>query len=514
VTGHGVRPTMRDVARHARVALKTVSRVVNGEPGVREETAERVRSAITALGYRRNDSARVLRRGQTALIGLLMEDIGDPFYATLSRAVEDVAARHDTLLITGSSDEDPARERTLALAFSARRVDGLIVIPASADHSYLRPEMAAGCALVFVDRPPRLLEADTVLTDNRGGACSGVAHLIAGGHRRIGFIGDDPRIYTAAQRYLGYHDAMTAAGLRAEAPWITMESPSQAGVRDTLRRMLAGPAPVTAVFCGNNRVTALTLRELKGLADPSVALVGFDDLELADLLEPAVTVVAQSTAELGRIAAELLFRRLGGYSGPPERVELGTTLVVRGSGELPPRPRLERGTYCLGVRFAVGADLLNHRRPGTCLARQSGQRCFDPGRAHPLRRGLPGDISIHVCQHLAALAVHPEKPRSTHPPALLEVTIWPLGPPTYTIEKNPPSKICAQIKCLPGQVAVAAAYGRPRERFPFATSHWPYRAGRRGPFGPDSGRCHLGRRQYDRCRSDLHRRRRFEGELL
>jgi LacI family transcriptional regulator len=334
VTGQGARPTMQDVAQHARVALKTVSRVVNGEPGVRAETAGRVRDAIAALGYRRNDSARVLRRGQTASIGLIMEDIGDPFYATLSRAVEDVAARHGTLLITGSSDEDPERERTLALAFCARRVDGLI--PASADHSYLRPEMEAGCALVFVDRPPRLLEADTVLTANRGGAAAGVAHLIANGHRRIGFIGDDPRIYTAAQRYKGYLDAMAAADLGIEASWITMDGPSQPGVREALRRMLTGPAAVTAVFCANNRVTAHTLRELKEMAGPSVALVGFDDLELADLLQPAVTVVAQSTAELGRTAAELLFRRLGGYSGPPELVVLGTTLVIRGSGEFPP----------------------------------------------------------------------------------------------------------------------------------------------------------------------------------
>jgi LacI family transcriptional regulator len=329
---------MRDVARHARVAVKTVSRVVNGEPGVRPEMAKRVQRSITELGYRRNDSARLLRRGQTASIGLILEDIGDPFYATLSRAVEDVAARHDALLITGSSDEDPERERTLALAFCARRVDGLIIIPASRDHAYLQPEMAAGCALVFVDRPPRLIEADTVLTDNKGGAFTGVTHLIKNGHRRIGFIGDDPRIYTAAQRHQGYRDAMAAAGLPAAESWVTLTSPGQQTIREALRRMLAGPAPVTAVFSGNNRITALALRELRD-ARASIAVVGFDDLELADLLAPAVTVVAQNTGELGRIAADMLFRRLGGYRGPPERAELPTTLITRGSGELPPVER-------------------------------------------------------------------------------------------------------------------------------------------------------------------------------
>jgi LacI family transcriptional regulator len=338
VTGYGTRPTMQDVARQARVALKTVSRVVNGEPGVRPETAERVRRSIAELGYRPNDSARVLRRGQAAAIGLILEDIGDPFYSTLARAVEDVAARRGKLLITGSSDEDPERERTLALAFCARRVEGLIVIPASEDHSYLQPEIAAGCAVVFADRPPRRIEADTVLTDNAGGARAGVSHLIGNGHRRIGFIGDAPRIYTAAQRHRGYLAAMAAAGLAVAGHWVTMASPDRAGVGAALRRMTGGTPPVTAVLCGNNRITALVLRELREQA-LSLALVGFDDLELADLLTPAVTVVAQSTGALGRTAAGMLFRRLDGYRGPPERVELPTTLIIRGSGEVPPAGR-------------------------------------------------------------------------------------------------------------------------------------------------------------------------------
>ena len=327
----GARPTMYDVARHARVATKTVYRVVNDEPGVRPQMAERVRLSFAALGYRRNDSARVLRRGQTASIGLIMEDIGDPFYAAFSRAVEDVAARHDALLITGSSDEDPERERTLALAFCARRVDGLIVIPASRDHTYLRPEIAAGCAVVFADRPPHLIEADTVLTDNAGGARLGVSHLIAGGHRRIGFVGDDACIYTAAQRYQGYLDALSAAGLPGPAEaagWVAMAHPSQQGISLALRRMLGGPTPVTAVFCGNNRVAALVLREVRERA-LHIALVSFDDLELADLLAPPLTVVAQNTTELGRVAASMPFRRIGGYQGPPERVELQASLVVR-----------------------------------------------------------------------------------------------------------------------------------------------------------------------------------------
>jgi LacI family transcriptional regulator len=336
MTVYRVRPTMKDVAGRAGVALKTVSRVVNGEPGVRPQVAERVRSAIAELGYRRNDGARLLRKGQTASVGLVLEDIGDPFYSTLSRAVEDVAHQHDSLLLTGSSDEDPERERELTLAFCARRVDGLIIIPASENHAYLLPEMAAGIAAVFVDRPPGQIEADTVLSDNRRGAREGVAHLLGAGHRRIGYIGDAPQIYTAARRHEGYLAAMAAAGQPVDPSWVTMTPLDPETVARALARMTGGPASVTALFCGNNRATALALRELRA-SRLSLALVGFDDFELADLVAPATTVIAQDTAGLGRIAAELLFQRLAGDRDPARRIELPTRLIVRGSGEIPPR---------------------------------------------------------------------------------------------------------------------------------------------------------------------------------
>jgi LacI family transcriptional regulator len=326
---------MKDVASRAGVALKTVSRVVNGEPGVTPETAERVRAAIEVLGFRRNDGARLLRKGHTASIGLVLEDIGDPFYSALSRAVEDVAHQHGSLLFTGSSDEDPARERELTLAFCARRVDGLIIVPASEDHTYLLPEMAAGVASVFVDRPAGKIDADAVLSDNTGGARTGVSHLIGQGHRRIGYIGDDPGIYTAALRHRGYLDALARAGLTAEESWVAMAPPDAAGIRLALAGMLTGPAPVTALFCGNNRVTVLVLRELAAIGR-RVAVVGFDDLELADLLTPGISVVAQDPGEMGRIAAELLFERLAGAGGPARQVELATRLIARGSGEIAP----------------------------------------------------------------------------------------------------------------------------------------------------------------------------------
>ncbi|GGT90683.1 LacI family DNA-binding transcriptional regulator [Streptomyces violascens] len=330
---YGNRPTMKDVAARAGVGLKTVSRVVNGEPGVTPDTERRVQEAIEALGFRRNDSARVLRKGRTASIGLVLEDLADPFYGPLSRAVEEVAREHGALLINGSSAEDADREQELVLAFCARRVDGLIVIPAGSDHRYLEPEIKAGVATVFVDRPAGRIDADVVLSDSFGGARAGVAHLIAQGHRRIGFIGDQPRIHTATERLRGYRAAMADADLPVDESWVSLGSTSPERVRAAAESMLAGPDAVTALFSGNNRVTVTAVRVLAGRESP-VALVGFDDIELADLL--GITVISQDAATLGRTAAELLFRRLDGADETPARVELPTVLIQRGSGEIPP----------------------------------------------------------------------------------------------------------------------------------------------------------------------------------
>ncbi|NUS04557.1 MAG: LacI family DNA-binding transcriptional regulator [Nonomuraea sp.] len=325
---------MKDVASAAGVALKTVSRVVNDEPGVHPATAERVRAAIDRLGYSRNESARGLRRGMTATIGLVIEDVADPFYAGLSRAVEDVVIEHGCLLLSGSSGEEPGRERELVETFCARRVDGLIVVPAGDDHAYLRGELETGTPVVFADRPPGPeIDVDTVLADNAGGAEQAVLHLLEHGHHRIAFLGDDPAIYTAAERLNGYHKAL---GGLFDPRLVAMRPPALDDVRADLGRMLALDDPPTALFTGNGRLTVAALRALAGRR---LTLVGFDDFELADLREPGVSVVAQDPAWMGRVAAELLFRRLRGDQGPSEHLELPVRLIPRGSGELPPPDR-------------------------------------------------------------------------------------------------------------------------------------------------------------------------------
>jgi LacI family transcriptional regulator len=328
---------MKEVAAVAGVSLATVSRVVNGAPDVAPALAERVNDAIRMLGYRRDLTASMLRRADraSATIGLLLEDVANPFFSSLHRSVEDVARARGHLVFAGSSDEDPLRERELVESLVARGVDGVIIAPTSGDHGYLLRDREAGVAMVFVDRPPRYIDADAIVSDNHGGAARAVEHLVAGGHRRIAFVGDRPGlVYTAAERLRGYRRAMAQHGLE-ELVLPPVAGPQQA--RATIHALLTGPDRPTALFTAQNLVTigaVLALRDA-GLQH-SIALVGFDDVTLADALEPPVTVVAQDSAELGRRAAEILFARLDGDDRPSERVVVPTPLIPRGSGEIPP----------------------------------------------------------------------------------------------------------------------------------------------------------------------------------
>ncbi|MEN3282288.1 MAG: LacI family transcriptional regulator [Solirubrobacteraceae bacterium] len=326
---------MRDVASTAGVSLKTVSRVVNGEAGVRSDTAARVEAAIARLGFARNDLARSLRHGRANALGLVIEDVANPFYSVIVRSVEDAAHARSHILITGSCEEDPERERELVLRLLRRSVDALLIVPAGSDHRYLLPEIGAGTPLVFLDRPPRGIEADTVLFDNVGGARQAVEHLLGQGHTRIAFVGDPPRLYTASERLEGYRATLRDAGVEPRDELVSAGSHDAASAERAVRELLALPADrrPTALFTANNRNTIGALRALRDARD-ALALVGFDDFELADMLPVPVTVVRHDPAEMGRIGADLAYARLDGEDALPRRHTIACELVARGSGEV------------------------------------------------------------------------------------------------------------------------------------------------------------------------------------
>jgi LacI family transcriptional regulator len=309
------------------VSLSTVSRVINGEAS-RPHLARRVQDAVDLLGYERDLTASTLRRSDRASgsIGLLVTDVGNPFFAAVLRGVEDVAREHPAVTVVASSDEDPVRERELAAALTARRVDGLIIVPTGDDNGYLR-ERKMPVPMVFIDRPPRYLDADTVLSDNAGGTRTATAHLMASGHTTLAFLGDRHQLYTATERLRGFRDVHDGS--------VRLDLTTEEAARVATHELLDGDDPPTALVTGQNLITIGAVRALRERgAQRRVGLVGFDDIPLADLVEPGVSVVAQRPVELGRRAAELLFSRIGGHTGPGRRVIVPTELIARGSGEL------------------------------------------------------------------------------------------------------------------------------------------------------------------------------------
>ena len=330
---------MREVAALAKVSIKTVSRVVNGESGVSPRLARQVEAATERLSYRHNLTASSLRRsdGRTATIGVVVEDVANPFSSALNRAIEDVAVHRGVLVLAGSSDEDADRERKLVSAFASRRVDGLIIQPSSDDHSYLMTERKAGTAIVFVDRPPAFFDADSVVTDNAPGVRRGVRHLVAQGHRRIGYIGDLHTIATAAERHRGYVEELADQKIEYEERLVRLDMQGIEWAEAAAIELLRQPNPPTALFTGQNLITIGAFRALRHLdLHRHVALIGFDDILLADLLEPGITVIAQDPAAIGRTAAQVLFRRLDGDRSPSEHHIVLTRMITRGSGEILP----------------------------------------------------------------------------------------------------------------------------------------------------------------------------------
>ncbi len=330
---------MRDVGERAGVSFKTVSRVVNGEGSVSAELAARVEAAIAELGYRPDPAASSLRRsdGRTRTIAAVLEDLANPFSSAVHRAVVDAARARGVLVLSASSDEDPDDEREAFAAFTARRVDGIILMPTSADHSWMEEERRNGTHVVMVDRPANGVTADVVVSDNRDGAARATAHLLRRGHRRIAFLGDLRTIHTASERVAGFRESLSEAGVPdGDAP-IRMDLRDSAGAEEAVIELLTGPAPPTAIFAGQNLLTVGAVRGLRQLGlHHEVALVGFDDVVLADMLEPGVTVVAQDLATIGSTAADQLLRRIDGDDSPSQVHVVPTRLLPRGSGEIAP----------------------------------------------------------------------------------------------------------------------------------------------------------------------------------
>jgi len=344
------RATMHDVAALAGVSLKTVSRVVNREESVSEALAQRVQRAVAQLDYRHNLAASNLRRGQrTSSIGVLLHDLSNSFSATLLRAIEDRARSRRIAVFSASLDDQVEREPLLAHDLVSRRIDGLVIMPAGGDQSYLQVDIRAGLGVVAVDRPAHGVDVDTVLADNYGGARAAALHLAAAGHRRIACLTDLDSIWTATERRRGFVDAVAETGQPLDGRLVVGNISGEQAAEEAVTRLLQRAEPPTALFTGQNAITVGAIRALSrlGLQD-QVAIVGFDDFPLSDVVRPAVTVIRQDVAAMGGVVADLLLAQLDGEAAPPQRHVQPNGLIVRGSGEIGP---------------AVGAPVLSRLSP-------------------------------------------------------------------------------------------------------------------------------------------------------
>lgn len=323
--------TMRDVAKHARVSTMTVSRTLRNDPKVSPESRQRVMEAVQALGYRRNELARNLRLGRMdGVLGVSLANLANPFYAQLALGIEEWADSRDMRVVFGDSAEDPQREDRLLQDFAARRLDGVIVVPTSNQHSHLDQARLGSMPVVLAAAPPAGIVADAVLLDDFGGAYKAIRTLIDRGHRRIGFLGLPASSWTGSERFRGYSAALEESGIDVEDRYVRRGKPTVEAAIHSTTQLLKLDNPPTAIFGANNRLTIGAYRAAR-TSRSDVTLAGFDDLELADLLDRPLLLVSYDPREIGRRAAELLGERLDNPDtegrSPGRRVIIPTHLV-------------------------------------------------------------------------------------------------------------------------------------------------------------------------------------------
>lgn len=324
--------TLMDVAREAGVSIKTASRVLNDSPELRPATAALVRATMLRLGYQPNELARGLKSKKSAAIAMIAPNLADPFTATSIQAVQDVARAHGHVVILASSGGDVGLEDLELQAMIRRQIDGIILIAASWGKSTLKSALANRVPIVVFDEPVRSAQVDTITVTNRRAAREATEHLLSHGYRRILAVGARPQLFTCAERVAGYRAAMKSAGLQPAELLVKHENELDL---DCLCATFIGNQPVEAIFSLNWVCSIRILRGLKALKKRipnDLALISFDDFDLAEVIPPGLTVVRQPTRELGYRAATSLFERITGKgSREPRRIILPTEFVIRGS---------------------------------------------------------------------------------------------------------------------------------------------------------------------------------------
>ena len=320
--------TMRDVAARAGVSLKTVSRVFNDDAHVLPETRGLVEQAMRELNYVPNALATTFRSGRTAALGVAVPDLVDPFFAAIARAIDVVASTHGMSTLVTSLGDDPDAEQGIIERLLGRQLTGLIIAPVSIDHAWLR-RWQEHTPIVFVDRGPQNLVTDSFTDDDQGGGFPATSSLIDKGHRRIAYLGRDPLLVTEADRREGYRRALAEQGTPYDPELVIEEITERHAAVAAVAKLSALADPPTAIFSGNARTSMPLTAALRG---SPLAVIGFGDFPMADLLTPALTIIDQNPTRMGQLAAERIYDRLEHPTGAfPLRTVLDVTLVERES---------------------------------------------------------------------------------------------------------------------------------------------------------------------------------------
>lgn len=337
--------TLNDIATTVGVAPMTVSRVLNQNGYVSEETRSRVLSVVKEMNYRRNGLARSLKRQRTDTIGLVLGDISNPYSTELARAVREAATAKNYNLFICISEHSAEEDIAAFESLTSHSVDGLIVATRANDagDEYLRSIVENNVPVVAIGRDFYHERIDSISADNLHGGFEATQHLIDLGHRRIGFIGATLDNGAKLKRLQGYLDALRQHEIEIDERLVTGRREARTGVPgystekigyEGMKRLLSLPNRPTAVFARNDftAIGAMTAIKESGLRIPNdVAIIGFDDIPLAAHMSPSLSTVRQPMRLQGQIAAEMLLRRIENDDAPREEKILTCELIIRES---------------------------------------------------------------------------------------------------------------------------------------------------------------------------------------
>ena len=328
--------TLKELGRLAGVHPSTVARVLNDDP--HQRVSEEVRARIIALarehGYQPNNLARSLRTKRSFVVGTVIPDIANPFFAILFRGVEDAMAAGGYSVIMANTDDEEAREQRSITMLRGRQVDGLLLATTRRHDPTIEALEAAEFPFVLVNRHTDPIPGNAVVPDDHAGAVAAVEHLIALGHRRIAHIAGPDEMSTGYTRRQGYLDTIKRHRLPLDPDLVVLGSYRESGGYAAMRRLLGLPLPPTAVFAVNDLAAAGAIRAIEeaGLQVPrDISIVGFNDLSAVIGTARLLTTVRLPLQEMGAAAAERLLAHITGKNVSPKPVVIPVELVVRQS---------------------------------------------------------------------------------------------------------------------------------------------------------------------------------------